>query len=143
MNLKTGPTQTTNRLAGSRSQISIQQPVREMICRTIQTRKKFPTHQSGYALLVKKLFHGAGRLRGEGAGYTELNKAMTDDPWSPFSSENDFNLASWFIRRKVAKSHINAYFTEGLGSTDSRSFRSGYILRQHLDILDPFHEELV
>jgi len=37
---------------------------------------------------------GAGRPLGEVAGYTELNKAMTDDPWSPFSSENDFNLAS-------------------------------------------------
>jgi len=85
----------------------------------------------------------AGRPRGEGAGYTELNKAMSNNPWSPFSSENDFNLASWFVRRKVAKSHINAYITEGLGSTDSRSFRSGYTLRQHLDILDPFHEELV
>jgi len=29
---------------------------------------------------------GAGRPLGEVAGYTELNKAMTDDPWSPFSS---------------------------------------------------------
>jgi len=39
----------------------------------------------------------AGRPLGEVAGYTELNKAMTDDPWSPFSSENHFNLASWFV----------------------------------------------
>ena len=37
---------------------------------------------------------GAGRLLGEVVGYTELNMAMTNDPWSPFSSENDFNLAS-------------------------------------------------
>jgi len=27
---------------------------------------------------------GAGRPLGEVAGYTELNKAMTDDPWRPF-----------------------------------------------------------
>jgi len=37
---------------------------------------------------------GAGRPVGEVVGYTELNKAMTDDPWSPFSSENDLNLTS-------------------------------------------------
>jgi len=44
----------------------------------------------------------AGRPLSEVAGYTELTKAMTDDPWSPFSSEDDFNLASWFARSKVA-----------------------------------------
>ena len=86
---------------------------------------------------------GAGRPLGEVACYTELNKGMTDDPWSPFSSENDFNLASWFVRSKVAKSQIDAYFAEGLDGMDSRSFRSAYTLRQHLDILDPFREYLV
>jgi len=68
---------------------------------------------------------------------------MTDDPWSPFSSENDFNLASWFVQSKVAMWQINVYFAEGLGGTDSRSFQSAYTLRQHLDILDPFCEYLV
>jgi len=68
---------------------------------------------------------------------------MTDDPWSPFSSSNDFNLASWLVRSKVAKSQIDVYFAEGLGGTDSRSFRCAYTLRQHLDILDPFREYLV
>jgi len=86
---------------------------------------------------------GAGRPLGEVAGYTELNKAMTDDPWSSFSSEDDFNLASWFVRSKVAKSHIDADFAQGLGDTDSRSFRSAYTLRQYLDVLDPFREYLV
>jgi len=86
---------------------------------------------------------GAGRPLGEVAGYTELNKAMTDDPWSPFSSEDDFNPASWFVRSKVAKSLINAYFAQGLAGTDSRSFRSAYTLRQHLDVLDPVREYLV
>jgi len=71
---------------------------------------------------------GAGRPLGEVAGYTELNKAMTDDPWSPFSSEKDFNLASWFVRSKVVKSQIHAHFAEGLGGTESRSFRSAYTL---------------
>jgi len=68
---------------------------------------------------------------------------MTDDPWSPFSSENHFNLASWFVRSKVAKSQIDSYFAEGLGGTNSRSFRSAYTSRQHPDILDPFREYLV
>jgi len=86
---------------------------------------------------------GGGRPLGEVAGYTQLNKAMTDEPWSPFLSENDFNLASWFVRSKVAKSQIDAYFDAGLGDTDSRSFRSAYTLRQHLDILDSFREYLV
>ena len=81
---------------------------------------------------------GAGRPLGEVAGYTGLNKAMTDDSWSPFSSEEDFNLASWFIRSSVARSQIEAYFAQALGGTDSRSFRSAYTLRQHLDVLDPF-----
>ena len=86
---------------------------------------------------------GAGRPLSNVVGYTDLNKAMTDDPWSPFSSEDDFNLASWLVRRKVAKSQIDAYFTEALGDTDKRSFRSAYTLRQHLDVLDPFGEYLV
>jgi len=83
---------------------------------------------------------GAGRLLGEVAGYTEHNKAMTDDRWSPFSSKDDFNLACWFVRSKVAKSQIDTYCAQGLGGTDSRSFLSAYTLQQHLDVLDPFRE---
>jgi len=86
---------------------------------------------------------GAGRPLGEVAGYTELNKALTDDPWSPFSSENEFNLASWFVRSKVAKCQIDAYFAHGLGGRDSRSFQSAYTVRQHFDLRDPFREYLV
>jgi len=86
---------------------------------------------------------GAGRPLGEVTGYTELNKAITENPWSTFSSEDDFNLASWFVRSKVAKSQIDAYIAQSLGSTDSRSFRFAYTLRQHLDALDPFREYLV
>ena len=91
----------------------------------------------------QETIRGAGRPGGEVAGYTELNKAMTDDPWSPFSSENNFNLASWFVRSKVVKSQIDAHFAEGLGGMDSRSFPSAYTLRQLLDKLDPFHEYMV
>jgi len=41
---------------------------------------------------------GAGRPLSKVAGYKQLNKAMTDDPSSPFSSENNFILATWFVR---------------------------------------------
>jgi len=86
---------------------------------------------------------GAGRLLGKVAGYTELNKAVSEDPWSPFTSENNFNLASWFVRSKVTKSLIEAYFDERLGGTGGRSFRSAYTLRQYLNILNRFREYLV
>jgi len=68
---------------------------------------------------------------------------MTDDPWSPLSLENYLNLASWLVPSTVAKSQINPFYAEGLEGTDSRSFRSAYNLRQHLDILNPFGEYLV
>jgi len=36
---------------------------------------------------------GAGRALSDVADNTKLNGAMTDNPWNPFSSEDDFNLA--------------------------------------------------
>jgi len=67
---------------------------------------------------------------------------MKDDPWNPFSSEADFNLASWFFRTKVSKFQIDAYFAEGVGGMHARSFGSAYTLQQHLNVLDPFGEYL-
>ena len=84
----------------------------------------------------------AGRALGDVAGYTELNEAMIDDSWNPFSSEADFKLASWLVPSKVAKSQIDAYFADGLGGMDARSFRSAYTMQQHLDVVDPFGEYL-
>ena len=85
---------------------------------------------------------GASRALGDVAGYTELIEAMIADPWNPFSSEADFNLASWLARSKVTKSQIDMYFAEGLGGMDARSFRSAYTLQQRLDVLDLFGEYL-
>ena len=85
---------------------------------------------------------GAGRALGNVAGYTELNASMKDDPWNPFSSEANFNLASWLVRRKVSWSQIEAYFAEGFGGMDPRSFRSAYTFQQYLDVPDPFGEYL-
>jgi len=57
--------------------------------------------------LGQETMPGAGRPLCEVAGYTELTKAITNDPWSPFSCEDDFNLASWFVRSRIAKSQID------------------------------------
>ena len=67
---------------------------------------------------------------------------MKNDPWNPFSTEADFNLASRLVRSKVSKSQIDAYFAEGLGGMDARSFWSTYTLQQQTDVLDPFGEYL-
>jgi len=58
-------------------------------------------------------------------------------------SKENFNLASWLVRSKVAKAQIEAHFAEGLGGTASISFWSAYPMRQHLEVLDPFGEYLV
>jgi len=86
---------------------------------------------------------GAGRVLSDGTDYTKLNRAITDDPCNPLSSEDYFNLASWPVRSNLSKSQIDVYFAEGLGGTDSRSFQSAYTMRQHPDVLDPFAEYLV
>jgi len=56
----------------------------------------------------QEIIPGAGRPLGNVVNYTELNLATTNDRWSPFLSEAGFNLASWFVWNKVAKSHIDA-----------------------------------
>ena len=67
---------------------------------------------------------------------------MLEEQWSPFSSERDFNLASWFVQSKVAKTQIDDYFGKGLGGMKHGSFRSAYSLEKPLETLDPFREYL-
>jgi len=86
---------------------------------------------------------GAGRALSNIAGYTELNWAMIDDRWNPFSSKDNFNLASWLVWCKVARSQINSYFAEGLGGTDIISYQSAYILQLQLEVLEQVCEYLV
>ena len=86
---------------------------------------------------------GAGRALSDLAGNTELNESMKNDPWNHFSSEADFILANWLVWSKVSRSQIGAYFAEGLGGLDARSFRSASTLQQHLDVLDLFGEYLM
>jgi len=94
-------------------------------------------------LSSQEIIPGARIPLGDVVNYTELHFATTKDPRSAFSSEADFNLASWFVRNKVAKAQIEAYFADRLGGTDARSFRSAYTMRQHLNELDPFGDYLV
>jgi len=67
---------------------------------------------------------GAGRLISAVDNYSEHNQTMADDPGNTFSSEANINLTSWFVDNKLPRSQIDAYFADGLGGTDSRSFRS-------------------
>ena len=83
-----------------------------------------------------------GRPLGDVTGYGELNQAMLEEPWSPLSSEHDFNLASWFVQSKVAKTRIEDYFSKGLGGMERGSFRSTYSLEKQLETLEPFREYL-
>jgi len=92
---------------------------------------------------TQEILPGAGRPLINVVNYAELNLATTNDPWSPFSPEVDCNLASWFVRNKVAKSQIDEYFAYRLSGTDARSFQSAYTMRQHLAELDLFGDYLV
>ena len=84
----------------------------------------------------------ASRPLGDVTGYEEHNQAMLEEPWSPFSSKRDFNLASWFMQNKVARTRIDDYFGNGLGGMEGGSFRSSYSLEKQLATLDPFREYL-
>ena len=55
----------------------------------------------------------AGRPLGNVTGYEEHDQAMLDQPWSAFSFERDFNLASWFVQSKIAKKRIDDDFGKG------------------------------
>ena len=77
------------------------------------------------------------------AGSTALHKAITHDARSPFCTEYDLNLPSWFVRSTLAKSQMVAYAAEGLGGTESRSFWSAYTLRQYLDVMNAISEYLI
>ena len=84
----------------------------------------------------------SGRPLGDVTSYEELNQAMLEEPWSPFSSECDLNLVSWFVRSKVAKTRIVDYFGKGLGGMERGSYRSAYSVDKQLETLDLFRKYL-
>src|SRR5437868_6687696 len=62
--------------------------------------------------------------------------------WLPGSFEDDFNLATWFVRSKVPKTQITDYCGKRLAGRDAGLFQSVYILRKHLEVLDPLGDFL-
>ena len=91
---------------------------------------------------VAQIFPGAGLALGDVVDYVEINTSLAKDPWGPFASEDEFKLASWFIRSKVSKTRINDYFAQGIGDAKCGTFQSAYTLEKYLNELDPFGQYL-
>lgn len=83
------------------------------------------------------VYPGAGQPIGEVDLFDEGENILSEHPWAPFTSAQDFKLASWFVRGKVSKSRINEYFSSGLGNSASGDFCSTHTLENYLRILDP------
>jgi hypothetical protein len=58
------------------------------------------------------------------------------DPWTPFSSTYDFNLAKWFISSGTPQSRINEFFNSGLHGDSKSSFTSAYTLHGTIRTMD-------
>jgi len=56
-----------------------------------------------------------GEAIGDVQEYQEDHTFLFKNPWVPFTREQDFKLASWFIESKIPKSRINYYFTYRVG----------------------------
>jgi len=83
-------------------------------------------------------YEGAEKVIGDVDGFEHEYSNLCDDPWAPFTSEQGFKLASWFIEGKVSKSRINQYFSSGLGDAESVGYSSMHTLENHLRLLDPY-----
>lgn len=63
-----------------------------------------------------------------------IKRSLLEDPWCPFTSGDEFNLASWFLEAGVNKCHMNSYFNRGLGRKQitGTEFTSSHKLRKRL-----------
>ncbi|KAI5845797.1 hypothetical protein DFP73DRAFT_593956 [Morchella snyderi] len=52
--------------------------------------------------------------------------------WAPFESQQDFDLAKWFVESGVSREHINGYFDKGLARQEV-SYDSAYKLFKKID----------
>ena len=68
---------------------------------------------------------------------------MADSSYGPFGSEDNFNLAGWFVQGRVPKSQIKWYCLSGVDNSNGRLFRSNHTLRQHQYVLDQFGQYLI
>jgi hypothetical protein len=59
----------------------------------------------------------------------------SESPFYPFASEEEYNLAEWFIESNTAAKRIDNFFktSKGLDSSFLRTFTSSYTFRQQID----------
>ena len=108
-----------------------------VIWRMIRTRKAFPGDRIHRSHRVSK----RSQIPVDYLGMLLAMRNLTQ-PWSPFSSERDFNLGSWFVQSKVAKTRIDDYFGKSLGGMECGSFHSAYSFNKQLETLVLFRAYL-
>lgn len=98
-----------------------------------------PTSKTGGQI---ETYENAGRPLKDVNPNLQLEKALMEDPWRPFRTQDDFKLAKWFITSKVSRSQIDKYFSAGLATSSSPCFKSAYKLDQYIHALDPYRDLL-
>jgi Plavaka transposase len=68
---------------------------------------------------------------------SEAQNAL-QNPYTPFASAFEFNLAHWFVDSGIPKTRINSYFNRNLCTMQEPeiNFRSGHTLQQLLERMD-------
>ena len=64
--------------------------------------------------------------------YEKEHRDLCEAAWAPFTSAEEFKLASWFIESQVSKSQINNYFSNGPGNPASVGYSSMHTFENHL-----------
>jgi hypothetical protein len=81
-----------------------------------------------------EVFRDAGQSLGDAVQPGQLPNSL--EPWLPFTSGYDFNLASWFISSGTPHSRINEFFNSGLQGETRSSFTSAYMLHKIIKTMD-------
>ena len=87
---------------------------------------------------MRLTYPGAGEAIGEVKEYKEESRDLCENPWAPLASAQGLNLASWFIERKLSKTRINDYFSNGIGNSTSVCYSSMHTFKNLLRHLDPY-----
>jgi len=87
---------------------------------------------------MRLTYPGAGEAIGEVKEYKEESRDLCENPWAPLASAQGLKLASWFIERKLSKTRINDYFSNGIGNSTSVSYSSMHTFENLLRHLDPY-----
>ena len=84
-----------------------------------------------------KVYPEAGRPIRDAPQIMEEATRPLEDPWYPFSNPLEFKHARWMIESSLAKSNIDRYFRDGLCTSSSVAFTSGWTLYKQLDRMYP------